>query len=339
MYISKITETIFNSSLANFKISVECTAERGSNSGPQPLVTVSDRGVCSIESSIYLVFSYKGDRETTKNLYMSYPQIPQLINLMSPIAEAVSKKAGEEGSAYGYIDNTLVVHPNYAEPACLANIGKRMMGLSVRAILADLNGSNGTSSNDPAVEIRITDPEKSTNDNALSSVLSVDEYLNIVHQIKTLNLTELNAIFSLFYLQSKMMGGNVEVSAPRYNNYRPQFNGNNYNNNYNNNGFQQNNYQGNNYQHQGSPTPRYNNNNANRTYDNNRQPQQVRQAAPAQSYHQQPVVNNYSNNNYNSSAQQPVQQKIMNNRDIESTPISTITFDDTEEIDQLFGED
>jgi hypothetical protein len=306
---------LFESTMAQFKLSIEALFTKGRPDGSvSNLVYITDKGVANLSPSIYLVFTYKGETyETTKNLYMSYPQLFKLRAVMEQVKDLLVDEKG-----FVNIDSVLMVKPEYQQPIVVANIGKSSKSVSFTLAAID-PVEEGMSSKIAGVTMKLSDAE-------YVSVLTAEEYLTIYTIVKDLDLTTVQVQLSTMFLLGEdnlvpVYGQAPVYQQPAYPQQQPGY------------------YQGPtpqpqqtgysnvggapNYQQQPSQKARYG------STPMTRQQPQVRQAP--QTAAPQPQNNNLP--------PRREEKTIVNMKAVQETPVSTVKFDDDSTIDAIFNDD
>lgn len=307
-----ITTTLFDSSLARFKLSVECrlTRLRSTDQTLEKLCYVDAKGNATLKPNIYLVFTYKGDNfEDNKALYTSYPQLFRIRE-----AFEVMKDNLLSNSAYDDSTGILEILPEYKQPIVLSEIGKDKKWISFELTTITANEELGERTK--GVKIEISGQSREV------SVLTVEEFLNIYTIVKDIDLTSLQVQFAtLFLLSDDSQQVNYGYSAPQAPQYRQ-------NNNYYQQPQQQQ-YQ----QPYGSQQPQ-----APTSY--NRAPQAPRYNNQPRAP-QAPRVQGYSAPQAPKAAPSnlPPRQTsapIVNLQAVEETPVDTTNWDDDASIESIF---
>lgn len=324
--------TLFDSSNAYFKLAVEAQFTRKNPDGSyRDLVYTTDKGTSVMNPNIYLTLAYKDD--STNAVYTSYPQLYRLRKALEIIKDYLEN---DDAFIYDENDASLSVKQNYSEPVIIDNIGKNNNWISLKLCVIK-TGENGVFNYSKGVNLELS------TSNGWASALSQEEFLTVYTIIKDLNLTNLQCMLSLGFLNGEQRT-NVGYTAPAYNNY----------NGYNNTApygsitttpayvaAPQQNYQG--YQNQQPQQtnymkPRYNNQTRTPSYRN---VVPSTNAAPQNNnYIQQTPQNNVSE--YTSPIPGNVlpprgnNKPVMNMKAVEDTPISSYDIDDTEALNAIF---
>lgn len=297
--------TLFDSTIASFKLSVEANFTRSRQDGSVAnLAYITDKGTAILNPSIYLVFSFKGDTyETTKNLYTSFPQLFEVRDKLSQVKELL---IGNKG--FVEVEGVLTVKPEYQQPLVIDNIGKQNKWISF-SLVAIESGEEGMPAKVPGVSIQLSESE-------FVSVLMKDEMLTIYSIINDLDLTSYLIQLSHMFLEGEEPAyGYAPAPQPVYQQPAPQYN----------------NYQQRPAQQQYQPRqPQY-----------GRAPLQQRTApAPAAPRQQQPVQQQpvAPQPQAGGAALPPRREnkQIVNMKAVEETPVSTFSLNDEDAINNIF---
>lgn len=313
---TKTFMTLFDSANASFTLKVECQPARSvfnqstQQYEPNYQVYITKNATALLNPNIYLVFSYKSD--DAKPLYTSYPQLYMIRKCFKQMLDYT------ENGFFKDNDGTLMIRPEASEPIVIPNIGKANNWISLKLAKFE-SGENGVVSVIPGVTIQL-----STTPNNYVSTLSVEEFQTVYSIIMDLNFPTLQAMNSFAFLD-------CQIPAPMNNNYNQQP--------YMNQapaqswgGPSTNPYGGGNsgYAPQ-QQTPRYNNNGY-RSNNNNYRSNAPQQQTPPP-YNPAPMQQEKVN--------QPLPERNaapkMTLQGVAETPISEISYDDTDAIDGIFG--
>lgn len=304
--------TLFDSTVASFKLSVEANFSRPRQDGSfSNLAYITDRNTAYLNPSIYLVFSFKGDTfETTKNLYTSYPQLFSIRKALEDIKDLLVDNKG-----FVDVEGVLSVKPEFSKPIVIADIGKQNKSISFTLVAID-GGDEGMPIKIPGVSILLSDAE-------YVSVLTAEELLTVYSIIKDLDLTSYLIQLSHMFLSAEetvVYGQPTHYQQPvqqyRQPTHYQQPTG----------GYQQ---PAGGYQ-QRQTTPRY-----------GQAPMQQRtQPVTQQTYvNTDPVRQTSQTRTTGSTVQQPArrqEKQIVNLNSVEETPISGISFEDEDAINSIF---
>jgi len=307
---NQVKIVLFDSTMAQFKLSVEALFTRGRPDGTfANLAYITDRGIANLNPSIYLVFSYKGDSyESTKNLYTSYPQLFKIRSALEIVKDLLVNEKG-----FIKIENVLAVRPEYTEPTVVGSIGKNNKWISFR--LAAIDSTNEDMPGKIAgVTIEISDSE-------YASVLTAEEFLTIYSIVKDLDLATIQVQLSTLFIMGEY---DIQTMQPVYPQpayqyapqpqYIPQQPGYT----------QQPQKQRAPQPQRQQPAPRYGN-----TPIQQRPAPQVRPAPQTETPQHDP-----------SQSLQPRKEKpIVNMQSVEETPVSAVSFEDNDAIDEIFNDD
>lgn len=341
----KLKMTLFDSTNANFKLEVEAQFTRGNrDTGFRDIVYTTDRYTGILNPNIYLTFSYRGD--DVSPVYTSYPQLFRIREAFETVKNYVA-----DGSGFVTVDGVLAVRGDLSDPIVVANIGKSNNWISLKLVAAE-SDEDGILKVSPCVAIELS------SSNRLTSILTAEEFLTVYTIIRDLNLSTLQCMMSLGFL-------NVD----RNTNYTPQYQApvqqpmNNWNNQP---GYattpqqapMNGNWSGGNTGYTGGQQrPRYNNQSYRNTTTRQVPPppagRTTVQSAPTNSnwpMDSNPYPDTYADETpmmrapatSQTSSNLPPRQSgggsIMTMRAVEETPISEISYDDTAAIDAIFDE-
>jgi len=308
---NQVKITLFDSTIASFKLSVEANFTRARQDGSLAnLAYISDKGTAVLNPSIYLVFSFKGDTyETSKNLYTSFPQLFSIRRTLEKVKDLLVDNKG-----FMDIEGVLSVRPEYQQPLVIADIGKQSKSISFTLVAID-SGEEGMPAKVPGVSILLSDSE-------YVSVLTAEELLTIHSIINDLDLTTYLIQLSAMFLEADDVAfGQPQVAyqqpvyQPQYQQpapqqYQPQPQGG--------------------YQPRQSQAPRYGQAPMQRT-----QPAApVKQAQPAPQVQQTPAQQTG-----NAGLPPRKQEKqIVNMKSVEETPVSSVSFNDEDAINSIFDD-
>lgn len=332
---------LFDSTNAYFKLAVEAQFTRKNPDGSyRDLVYTTDRGTSILNPNIYLTLSYKDDNMNA--VYTSYPQLYLIRAALERIKDMIL-----DDNAYilDPNDNSLSVKQTYADAVVVDNIGKSNNWIALKLCVIK-TGENGVYNYAKGVTIELS------TSNGYASTLSKEEILTVYTIIKDLNLSNLQCMMSLGFLNCDARPMNMNGSynggyaqqhyygqtAPGY--AQPQ-----------NQGYAQQPPMNGNWAGQGqqpqAPTymkPRFNSQPRTPSYRTQAPGQAPVQntgyseAAPAPSYTANPTYTTPApqvapNNLPARSAGRPV----MNMQAIEETPVSSYDVDDTAALDAIFN--
>lgn len=308
---------MFDSTNASFKLAVEAQFVRNTPQGPRDLVYTTDKGSAMLNPNIYLTFTYKTDG-LPNPVYTSYPQLFRIRAALETVKDLVV-----DGKGFVKVENVYsAVNSNYATPVVVDNIGKAANWISFKLVMIE-SGENGVITKLPGVALELS------TSNGYASILTVEEFLTIYSIVHDLDLTTLQAVLSLGFLESKdgapQQGYYPAQVTPYYQQPQAPY-----------------------YQGQAMPypqpqqrapqTPRYGNNG----YRGNAQAGRTaapQQGAPVQ---QQPVARQAAPAPQQSGATslppRTNNQPLMNLGAVEETPVSNLSFDDESAIDEIFND-
>jgi hypothetical protein len=309
---NQVKITLFDSTIASFKLSVEANFTRARQDGSLAnLAYITEKGNAILNPSIYLVFSFKGDTyETSKNLYTSFPQLYTVRKTLTQVKDLLVDNKG-----FMDIEGVLSVRPEYQQPIVIADIGKQSKSISFTLVAID-SGEEGMPAKVPGVSILLSDSE-------YVSVLTGEELLTIYSIINDLDLTSYLIQLSHMFLESEDAPGYSQPQAvyqqPQYQQpyqpaYQPQ---------------PQQNTGG--YQPRQQPAPRYGQAPMQRT-----QPAAVRQPQPAPQVQPQPAPAQQSGTAGLPPRKQ--EKQIVNMKSVEETPVSSVSFNDEDAINSIFDD-
>ena len=342
----KLKMTLFDSTNANFKLEVEAQFTRGNrDTGFRDIVYTTDRYTGILNPNIYLTFSYRGD--DVSPVYTSYPQLFRIREAFETVKNYVA-----DGSGFVTVDGVLAVRGDLGDPVVVANIGKNNNWISLKLVAAE-SDEDGILKVSPCVAIELS------SSNRLTSILTAEEFLTVYTIIRDLNLSTIQCMMSLGFLNCDR-GGNNYYNGPQQ--AAPQMNngwGNPPAGNYQNNSMPMNNGGGNwnngGYSGGGNARPRYNNQSYRNTNTRQVPPPPPTSGSNAVSGMSRVAVT-HDNGNINGNSDWPADTNpfpsstgnnlpprqsggsIMNMRAVEETPISEISYDDAAAIDAIFDE-
>lgn len=254
--ITYIRTTLFDSTMARFKLNIEARFTRvNSQTGSQEsLCYIDNRGNCILNPNIYLVLTYRGDTiEGNKSLYTSYPQLFEIKSALNEIRKRI-----EDPNSLVKTEGLLEIKDSAKTPINIIDVGKDKKWISFN--MSVIEGADGV--REPAVSIQISG-------NDFTSVLNFSEFYTIYTIINEVNLSLLQtqmATFAVLNNESVDMpqtGGGYQVPQYATQNapqppYANQAGGNYYTNGagsttgarYNNQGYGQNAYNNNKPQYQ-----------------------------------------------------------------------------------------
>lgn len=208
--------TLFDSTNASFKITIEAQFSRKTPDGnSRDLVYTTERGTSVLNPNIYLTFCYKDD-----NMNAVYTSYPQLYRLREAFETMKSRITNPDAFLNDPNDNSMSVKQNYADPIILSNIGKNNNWIQLKLEVLK-NGENGVFTYTPGVSIQLS------TSNGYASLLSEEEFLTIYTIIKDLNLSTLQCMLSLGFLNCDARAyGYSQPQTPYYQqatNYPPHY--------------------------------------------------------------------------------------------------------------------
>lgn len=343
----KLKMTLFDSTNANFKLEVEAQFTRGNrDTGFRDIVYTTDRYTGILNPNIYLTFSYRGD--DVSPVYTSYPQLFRIREAFEKVKNWVA-----DGSGFMTMDGVLTVKGNCDEPVVVANIGKNNNWISMKLVAAE-SDEDGILKVTPCVAIELS------SSNRLTSILTAEEFLTVYTIIRDLNLSTLQCMMSLGFLDADRGGNTNYYSGPQQSsgwngNQQPMNNGGGYyqqqppmNGNWattpSNTG----------YPNGGQQRPRYNNQSYRNAPARQVPPPPTSNASRPLTTTSPAVENGWPNDNnpFPSNSDEPTMMRpvtnnnlpprqssggsIMTMRAVEDTPISEISYDDAAAIDAIF---
>jgi hypothetical protein len=311
---TQVKITLFDSTIANFKLGVEANFTRNRQDGSVAnLAYVSNRGSAILNPSIYLVFTTKGETfETTTNLYTSFPQLYHIRKQLNAVADLL-----EDTKGFVDIDGVINVRPEYVEnPFVVTEIGKQNRSIGFELVTI-ASGEDGIVTKVPGVKISLSDSE-------YLSVLTTDEFLTVVTIVNDLDLTSYLIQLSHMFLQDEpagMLAGNYYQPAPQpyqqpYQQPQQQYSNPGYGGRYQNQPALQ--------QQSVQRQPRYG-----QAPMQQRQPQQVSERTTVQ----QPAPQQQSG------LPRRGEKPIVNLKSVEETPIMNVGFDDQDAINSIFDDE
>lgn len=180
---------LFDSTNAYFKLAVEAQFTRKNPDGSyRDLVYTTDRGTSILNPNIYLTLSYKDDNMNA--VYTSYPQLYLIRAALEKIKDMIL-----DDNAYilDPNDNSLSVKQTYADAVVVDNIGKSNNWIALKLCVIK-TGENGVYNYGKGVTIELS------TSNGYASTLSKEEILTVYTIIKDLNLSNLQCMMSLGFL-------------------------------------------------------------------------------------------------------------------------------------------
>jgi hypothetical protein len=344
----RLKMTLFDSTNANFKLEVEAQFTRGNrDTGFRDIVYTTDRYTGILNPNIYLTFAYRSDEVSP--VYTSYPQLFRIREAFEKVKNWVA-----DGSGFMTADGVLCVRGNCDTPVVVAGIGKNNNWISLKLVAAETD-EDGVVKVTPCVAIELS------SSNRLTSILSAEEFLTVYTIIRDLNLSTLQCMMSLGFLNVDRSNNGNYYSSPQ-----PQMMNNGWGNPAPQNNYPQNPPMSGNYVGGGATTPggygnaparpRYNNQSYRNTTTRQvppppsgtvtgrvptASPNTMNNAVDASGWPNDP--NPYPENNYNNTNNSALPPRgnggsIMNMKAVDETPITEISYDDTSAIDEIFKE-
>lgn len=331
-HFDNLKMVLFDSSSANanFRLAVEVQFTRlGPDGNTRDLVYTTDKGTSVLNPNIYLTFCYKDEQMTS--VYTSYPQLYRIRRAFRKVKDDL-----ESGNAFFTDPNTqeLTVKQTFEEPVIVDNIGKKNNWIQLK-IGVMKSGENGVYTYAPGVSLTLS------TSNGYASVLSEEEFYTLYTIIEDLDLSTLQCMASLGFLNAdpRVINGYNGGGYPQWQ-YQttPGFNGGNQSQmqppmNGNWAGRNQGNYQRPNYGSQ----PRQN------SYRTTTNPNQTSYNAATQQTVSPADRNTYSAYSQPVPQAQPQMQPreaskpIMSPRAVDETPVSQYDIDDAAAIDNIFN--
>lgn len=348
--------TLFDSTNAYFKLAVEAQFTRKNPDGSyRDLVYTTDRGTSILNPNIYLTLSYKDD-----NMNAVYTSYPQLYLIRDALERVKSMLLSDDAFILDPNDNSLSVKQTYSDSVVVDNIGKNNNWIALK-LCAIRTGENGVYNYTKGVTLELS------TSNGYASQLSTEEFLTVYTIIKDLNLSTLQCMMSLGFLNCEARVMNVSSGYSQQQYYgqttltpgyaqlqnqgyvqQPPMNGNWANQN------QQPTYMAPRYNSQ-PRTPSYRT--QSQPYDGSNQTYYTKKPGLGTNKHADGVpsyVNDstppYSNGPVFTSQPSAAQQSqtlpprgtnkpIMNMKAVEETPVSNYDIDDASALDAIFGND
>ena len=329
---------LFDSTNAYFKLAVEAQFTRKSPDGSyRDLVYTTDRGTGILNPNIYLTLAYKDD-----NMNAVYTSYPQLFAIRNALEQVKDRLLSQDAFILDPNDQSLSLKQTYADSIVLDNIGKSNNWIEFKLCVIK-TGENGVYNYAPGVSIQLS------TSNGYVSQLSQEEFLTVYTIIRDLNLSTIQCMLSLGFLNGDRpaMNGGYNVG---YNNYQQQY-PQQQNYGYNNGG-----YNGNGVYQPSQTTPQYNPQPQQqqtpymkpRFNSQQRTPSYRTQTPPpptggAPVYNnaadQHPVDNPYPTTPVTNTIPPRSQKPMMNPQAIADTPVSSYDIDDSDAIDSIFNND
>jgi len=190
---NQVKITLFDSTIAQFKLSIEALFTRPRQDGSiSNLAYITDKGVAMLNPSIYLVFSYKSATfGENKNLYTSYPQLFKIRKALEQVKDYL-----EDNKGFISINGVLTVRPDLKDPVLISNIGKSDKWMSISLAAIDFESENQTIVKIPGVTLQLSDSE-------YASVLTAEEILTIYSIVKDIDLTSVQVQLSTMFMAAE----------------------------------------------------------------------------------------------------------------------------------------
>jgi hypothetical protein len=201
--------TLFDSLSAEFKLSIETSFSRKTDDGGvRNLVYITDAtstsagGYGVMNPSIFLVFAHKGEKPTDdKKIYTSYPHLYRIRNILKTLCDWMASP-----DAYVETDMGLAVHPNFAQPMSIANIGRGSKWISFSLSVIE-TGTDTVVTRHPGIKIEVSEAA------GQYSILTEDELYTLYGIISTLDLANIAVSMSLAYLDANSNNGYAKPAA------------------------------------------------------------------------------------------------------------------------------
>lgn len=203
---------LFDSTIAQFKLSIKGTLTRDRNDGStQNLIykksytnqrTKKESVTLNMDPNVYLVFTYRGESyETSSSLYTSYPQ---LFGIRAAIEEVKDLLINPE--TFEEIEGILEVKPQFQNPYTIQNIGRDNSWISFSvATVEEIDAESNIKRKIPGATIWISESE-------YASPMTAEEFLTVYSIVKDIDLASIQMQLSMLAIQQD----NDPSNAPAY---------------------------------------------------------------------------------------------------------------------------
>ena len=343
MNFNQVEMVLFDSTIAQFKLSVKGTFTRERNDGStanlvykstytnnrtnKPVTTLN------INPNIYLVFGYRGETyETNETLYTSFPQLFAIREQMEIVKDLLL-----DPNTFEEIEGVLEVKSQFQEPFVIDGIGRDNNWISFGvATVENIDPESNIRNKVPGATIQIS----SSN---FASPMTAEEFLTVYTIVKDIDLSGIQVQLTMLAMLNDNDGSptynapapsyqapqqGYQQPAPRQSQYQqpaPQQPA------YGNNTYQPR-------QQQAATQPRYGNTAARNTFKTRQQPAlrpQPDEVSPQDYMDEEPQVQPTRGN----LPPRKNEKSIVNMRNVEETPVASVNFNDSSAVDDIFNDE
>lgn len=343
MNFNQVEMVLFDSTIAQFKLSVKGTFTRERNDGStanlvykstytnnrtnKPVTTLN------INPNIYLVFGYRGETyETNETLYTSFPQLFAIREQMEIVKDLLL-----DPNTFEEIEGVLEVKSQFQEPFVIDGIGRDNNWISFGvATVENIDPESNIRNKVPGATIQIS----SSN---FASPMTAEEFLTVYTIVKDIDLSGIQVQLTMLAMLNDNDGSptynapapsyqapqqGYQQPAPRQSQYQqpaPQQPA------YGNNTYQPR-------QQQAATQPRYGNTAARNTFKTRQQPalrSQPDEVSPQDYMDEEPQVQPTRDN----LPPRKNEKSIVNMRNVEETPVASVNFNDSSAVDDIFNDE
>jgi hypothetical protein len=333
MNFNQVEMVLFDSTIAQFKLSVKGTFTRERQDGStanlvykstytnnrtnKPVTTLN------INPNIYLVFGYRGETyETNETLYTSFPQLFAIREQMEIVKDLLL-----DPNTFEEIEGVLEVKSQFQEPFIIDGIGRDNNWISFGvATVENVDPESNIRNKVPGATIQIS----SSN---YASPMTAEEFLTVYTIVKDIDLSGIQMQLTMLAMLNDNDGPQAPAyQAPQQNYQQPAQRQSQYQ--------QQNGYGNNTYQprQQNTTQPRYGNTASRSTFKTRQQPvlrPQPDETSPQDYMDEEPQVQPQRGN----LPPRKNEKSIVNMRNVEETPVASVNFNDSSAVDDIFNDE
>jgi hypothetical protein len=338
MNFNQVEMVLFDSTIAQFKLSVKGTFTRERQDGStanlvykntytnnrtnKPVTTLN------INPNIYLVFGYRGESyETSETLYTSFPQLFAIREQMEIVKDLML-----DPNTFEDIESVLEVKAEFKEPFIVDGIGRENNWISFGvAAVENIDPESNIRNRVPGAVIQIS----SSN---YASPMTSEEFLTVYTIVKDIDLSGIQMQLTMLAMLNDNDGApaypapaytapqqGYQQPAPRQSQYQQPAPGNNA-------------YQPR--QQQPAPTtqPRYGNAPVRNNFKSRQQPvlrSQPEDLTPQDYMDEEPQTAPQRGN----LPPRKNEKNIVNMRNVEETPVASVNFNDSSAVDDIFDDE
>jgi len=217
MNFNQVEMVLFDSTIAQFKLSVKGTFTRERNDGSTANLvykssytnnrTTKTVTTLNINPNIYLVFGYRGDSyETSETLYTSFPQLFKIRQQMEIVKDLIT-----DPNTFETIEGILEVKSQYQQPLTVQGIGRENNWIAFTvATVEEIDPESNIRRKIPGATIQISASE-------YASPMTAEEFLTVYTIVKDIDLSSIQLQLAALAMLSDNDGAQPQpYVAPAY---------------------------------------------------------------------------------------------------------------------------